>query len=207
MTQFPYSLLRGLHEPVYARRLAVLSNLIVCELKPGDRVLDVGCGAGRLAQALLGHPGRPASLTVHGVETRPRPECAVPVTAYDGGSLPFEARAFDVVIVADVLHHAADSKRLLEECCRVSRRLVVVKDHKVEGCLARCRLRLLDWAANAPHGAPCLYRYATPAVWRAKFATLPASVRSELASMQLYPAGWNWFFGRRLQYFAVLEVR
>lgn len=207
MTQLPHSLLRGLHEPVYARRLAVLSDLIVRELNPGDRVLDVGCGTGRLAQALLHHPGRPASLTVHGVETRPRPECVVPVTAYDGGSLPFEARAFDVVIVADVLHHAVDPKRLLEECCRVSRRIVVVKDHQAEGCLARCRLRLLDWAANAPHGVPCLYRYATLTEWRAMFATLPASVRSELDAMRLYPAGWNWLFGRRLQYFAVLEVR
>ncbi|MFA6563415.1 MAG: methyltransferase domain-containing protein [Verrucomicrobiia bacterium] len=201
------SLLRGLHEPVYARRLAVLSDLIVRELKPGDRVLDVGCGAGRLAQALLQHPGRPASLMVHGVETRPRPGCAMPVTAYDGGSLPFEARSFDAVIVADVLHHAADPKRLLEECCRVSRRLVVVKDHKVKGCLARCRLRLLDWAANAPYDVPCTYRYASLAEWRGMFAVLPARVQSELASMRLYPAGWNWFFGRRLQYFAVLEVR
>jgi SAM-dependent methyltransferase len=207
MTQLPHSLLRCLHEPVYARRLAVLSDLIVRELNPGDRVLDVGCGTGRLAQALLQHPGWPASLTVHGVETRPRPECVVPVTAYDGGSLPFEAGAFDVVIVADVLHHAADPKRLLEECCRVSRRLVVVKDHKVEGCLARWRLRLLDWAANAPHDVPCTYRYATLAEWGAMFAVLPVRVRSELVSMRLYPAGWNWLFGRRLQYFAVLEVR
>jgi len=201
------SLLRSLHEPVYACRLAVLSDLIVRALKPGDRVLDVGCGAGRLAQALLQHPGLPEPLTVHGVETRPRSDCAVPVTAYDGGSLPFEARSFDAVIVADVLHHATDPKRLLAECCRVSRRLVLVKDHKAEGCLARCRLRLLDWAANAPYDVPCLYHYATPAEWRALFAVLPVRVQSELASMRLYPAGWNWFFGRRLQYFAVLEVR
>jgi ubiquinone/menaquinone biosynthesis C-methylase UbiE len=200
------SLLRGLHEPVYARRLAVLADLIVRELKPGDRVLDVGCGAGRLAQALLQHPGRPEPLTVAGVETRPRPECAVLVTAYDGGSLPFEARAFDAVIVADVLHHAADPKRLLEECCRVSRRLVIVKDHKVEGSFAQWRLSLLDWAANAPYDVPCTYRYATLADWHAMFAALPVRVRSELLSMRLYPAGWNWLFGRRLQYFAVLEV-
>lgn len=205
--RFLYSFLRSLHEPVYARRLAALSDLIVRELKPGDRVLDVGCGTGRLAQALLEHSGRPESLTVHGVETRPRAECVVPVTSYDGGSLPFEARAFDVVIVADVLHHTADPKRVLEECCRVARRLVVVKDHKVEGCCARWRLRLLDWAANAPYDVPCTYRYATLTEWRAMFAALPVRVRSELVSMQLYPTGWNWFFGRQLQYFAVLEIR
>ena len=201
------SLLRQLHEPVYARRLDMLTELIVPELKPGDRVLDVGCGAGRLAQALLLHPKRPASLEVHGVETRSRPDCAVPVTTYDGGSLPFEARSFDAVIVADVLHHAADPQRLLQECCRVARRIVLVKDHKAEGCFARSRLRLLDWAANAPYDVPCLYRYASLAEWHGLFATLPARVRSELVSMQLYPAGWNWFFGRRLQYFVVLEVR
>lgn len=201
------SLLCSLHGPVYARRLAVLSGLIVQELKPGDQVLDVGCGTAQLAQALAQHPARPESFAVHGVETRPRPDCAVPVTSYDGGLLPFQPRSFDVVIVADVLHHAADPNRLLEECCRVSRRLVVVKDHKVEGFCAQCRLRLLDWAANAPYDVPCLYRYATLAEWRAMFAVLPARVRSELLSMQLYPTGWNWFFGRRLQYFAVLEVR
>ncbi|MBI5817639.1 MAG: methyltransferase domain-containing protein [Verrucomicrobia bacterium] len=200
------SFLRSLHEPVYARRLAVLSDLVVQELRSGDRVLDVGCGSGRLGQALLRHPDRPESLIVHGMETQRRPDCAVPVTIYDGASLPFEEGAFDVVIVADVLHHASDPNHLLEECCRVSRRLVLVKDHKIDGWLAQWRLCLLDWAANAPYDVPCRYRYATLAEWREVFESLPVHVKSELVSMRLYPAGWNWFFGRRLQYFAVLEV-
>ena|GEM_PF-4437808 len=40
-------LMRRLHAPVYASRLAGLVAEMAPHLRPGDRVLDVGCGGGR----------------------------------------------------------------------------------------------------------------------------------------------------------------
>ena len=42
------SLMRAAHAPIYASRLRVLVEAITPNLRPGDRVLDVGCGVGTL---------------------------------------------------------------------------------------------------------------------------------------------------------------
>ena len=48
----------------------------------------------------------------------------------DGGSLPFAARSFDLVLLSQVAHHFAPDAivRLLRECGRVARRAVIVAD-------------------------------------------------------------------------------
>jgi SAM-dependent methyltransferase len=199
-------LLRALHGPIYERRLATLSGLFVAELRPGDRVLDVGCGFGALGRALLDHPACPAGVQVEGLERVPRGNELITVHAYPGGRMPFADRTWDVVIVADVLHHDHAPDALLREAARVARRAVIVKDHKPEGLLGYRRICFLDWAANAGYGVPCLYRYPTLEGWRALFRTLPVTVAREHTSLDLYPFGWNTLFGKRLHYVAVLGV-
>ena len=125
----------------------------------------------------------------------------------DGRTIPMEDGAYDVVILADVLHHEDDPDRLLAECVRVSRRLLIVKDHQEAGPLAHARISLIDWAANAPYGVRCLYRYNTPAGWEDLWRRLGLRVVEERRAMDLYPPVVNLAFGRRLQYLAVLEVR
>jgi hypothetical protein len=95
--------------------------------------------------------------------------------------------------------------KLLKECTRIARRLVVIKDHQVQGILAQQRICLLDWAANAPYGVPCLYRYNTPDEWRSVPAALGFEVQHEQTSMNVYPPIVNLMLGRRLHYFAVLR--
>lgn len=200
-------LMRRLHEPIYHARLRELIRQIVPLLQPGDRVLDVGCGGGMLGKAVLDAPDRPANVVVQGLETAPRGDEPIEVLAYDGQRFPLADRSVDVVILADVLHHERDPDHLLRECRRVTRRLMVIKDHKPEGPLAWSRVALIDWAANAPYGVPCLFRYRTTAQWHAAFAELNVQVEREHRSMSLYPPVINWLFGGRLQYLAVLRVR
>lgn len=199
-------LLRHLHRPIYERRIEVLKALIIEHLRAGDRVLDVGCGSGALGRAILDSPAVPAGVTVGGAEVAPRPGALIEVTAYDGKALPFEDASFDVVIVADVLHHEREPAALLRECGRVSRRLLFIKDHKVEGPLAHPRISLIDWAANAGYGVECLFRYETLSGWRSVLRELGLTVVEERTSMDLYPIGFNLLFGRRLQYCAVCRV-
>jgi len=199
-------LMKRLHGPVYASRLAELVRRITPHLRENDRVLDVGCGFGALGRAILDSPPCPKGVDIRGLERVKRGGEAIEVDAYDGVTIPHPDRSFDVVMLADVLHHESDPHRLLAECARVSRRLLIVKDHKVEGPLAQQRISFMDRAANAPYGVPCLYRYNTPAQWdqwRQRHSLEPQEV---MQSMRLYPFPYSWFFTPKLQYMGVFRV-
>lgn len=198
-------LMSRMHAPVYAARLRELVRSIVPHLEAGDRLLDVGCGNGTLAKALLDAENAPDGLVCEGLERFPRGGEPIPVTGYDGGRFPFDDDAFDVVTIADVLHHEEDPDALLRECGRVARRLVIVKDHQIKGILAQQRISLIDWAANAPYGVKCLYRYNTPEGWREIHDRLGFGVVEERSSINLYPPVVNRLFGRSLQYMGVLS--
>lgn len=201
------SLMQAMHRPVYAARLRALVGAILPHLRENDRVLDVGCGNGTLGRALLDHPYCPKGVMVEGLERYKRGGEPITVHPYDGIRMPLADGSFDIVIVADVLHHEQDEPRLLRECARVSRRLVVIKDHVVQGPLAQQRISLIDWAANAPYGVKCLYRYHTPSEWAGVREALGLGLDEERLSMDLYPPLVNALFGRRLQYFAALAKR
>jgi SAM-dependent methyltransferase len=198
--------MQRLHKPIYERRIEVLSELILSNLRIADRVLDVGCGSGALGRAILDHAKKKPELSVRGLERNPRGGEKIEVDALTGDRFPYEDDSFDVVTVLDVLHHDEDPDRVLAECVRVSKRLVIVKDHKPEGLLAQSRISLLDWAANRPYGVKCLYRYPTLEGWHKAFARAGMTITKEITTMELYPKGWNWFFAGPLHYFAVLRV-
>ncbi|HVZ94674.1 MAG TPA: class I SAM-dependent methyltransferase [Phycisphaerales bacterium] len=200
------SLMAAMHKPVYARRLRELVSLITPHLREGDRVLDVGCGNGTLGDALMIAPNAPRGLIVEGLERYKRGGEPITVHPYDGVTFPFPDASWDVVILADVLHHEEDPDRLVRECVRVSRRLLIIKDHQLKGPLAKARVSLIDWAANAPYGVKCLYRYNTPNEWRAWPAKFGAAIAKEYPSIVLYPPVFNQLFGNSLQYLAVWNV-
>jgi SAM-dependent methyltransferase len=199
-------LMKRMHAPVYASRLAELVRQITPHLRAGDRVLDVGCGYGTLGRAIMDSPLCPKGVQVLGLERVKRGGEAIPVEEYDGKTIPYPDGSFDAVIVADVLHHEEDPHRLIGECSRVSRRLLIIKDHKVEGPLAQQRISLLDWAANAPYGVPCLYRYNTPAQWEQWKQRHALTTDAEFRSLRLYPFPYNLVFTGKLQYLGVFRV-
>jgi SAM-dependent methyltransferase len=200
-------LMKTLHDPVYRSRLQELTQCILRHLKPGDRILDVGCGNGALGGALMAAFDRPTGLSVEGLERFARGGEPIPVRAYDGNMIPAADDSFDAVILADVLHHEQDPDHLLRECARVSRRLLLIKDHQIKGLLAHPRIKLLDWAANSPYGMPCLFRYNTPAEWAKIPDRLSMDTVLTIPSMRLYPFPYSIVFGGDLQYFTVLRKR
>ena len=112
--------MKRMHEPVYRARQAELVRCIAPHLRPGDRVLDVGCGFGALGKALMESPATPEDVVVEGLESVPRDGAMIPITAYEGDTIPFEDNQFDVVMLADVLHHEPEPDRLIAECKRVA---------------------------------------------------------------------------------------
>jgi hypothetical protein len=109
------------------------------------------------------------------------------------------------VILADVLHHEEDLNPRLADCVRISRRLVIIKDHKPDGPFGHARISLMDWAANDPYSVPCLYRYQTLAEWREIFRKHGLHIDQEWTRLRLYPFPYWLFFTDRLQYMAVLN--
>ncbi len=199
-------LMAALHTPVYASRLRELVRCITPHLGEGDCVLDVGCGSGALGKAILDSPLCPPDVSLEGIERVKRGGEPIKVLAYDGKTIPHPNNTYDVVILSDVLHHEPNPERLLGECIRVSRRLVLLKDVQLKGPLAWLRVSFLDWAANDPYGVPCLYRYNTPKQWVDLRRRHKLNLVEERSSMQLYPPVVNLLFGRSLQYLAVLQV-
>ena len=94
-----------------------------------QRVLEVGCGEGRLAQHLLGLPHAPEvfhacdlslSSVAQGLDTR--------LTFSEASiyELPFEGASFDLVVCCEVLEHLEEPGRGLAEIRRVSSHAVIV---------------------------------------------------------------------------------
>jgi 2-polyprenyl-6-hydroxyphenyl methylase/3-demethylubiquinone-9 3-methyltransferase len=117
--------------------------LLLGEAHPGERVLDLGCGAGRFVAAL-----RDAGADPVGVEIAPAalerarrnaPGADLRLLEPDG-SLPLEHRSIDLVWCSEVLEHVADVSHLLFEARRVlrpgGRLLATVPFHgRVQGAL------------------------------------------------------------------------
>jgi SAM-dependent methyltransferase len=199
--------LEAIHKPIYNRRISVLADMIVSHLKDGDRILDIGCGYGMLGKAVLSHKDCPSGVSYRGLEKSKRGNEAIEVIEHKSGPLPFPDQEFDIVILADVLHHDEAEDFLIGEAARIAKRRLLIKDHKPEGVLGHWRVCFLDWAANDPHGVKCLYRYHTTPEWHTIFEKQGLVPKDEKVSIDIYPPVFNMIFGKKLHYFAALEKK
>lgn len=113
-------------ERVFREKLVHLARL-----KPGESVLDVGCGTGTLAIAAKRHVG--ATGTVHGIDASPEMiaradkkarKAGVEVVFKNGAAqaLPFPDAHFDAVLSTLMLHHLPRKAR--QECACEMRRVL-----------------------------------------------------------------------------------
>jgi len=188
---------------VFSRRARVLGEAIRDLLPMGSSVLDVGTGDGTIAR--LWKAGRP-DLRVEGIDVFVRPNPKIPVSVFDGRTLPFADGSFDIVTFVDVLHHADDARKLLHEAARVARKSVVIKDHYAENWLDDKTLALMDWVGNAPHGVALPYKYWSRSEWNQAFNDSGLSVDILQTRIPLYPLPLSLAFGRNLHFLARLQI-
>jgi SAM-dependent methyltransferase len=188
---------------VTGRRVQVLCAQLADLLPQKSRVLDVGCGDGLLAWLLM--QTRP-DLSFQGIDVLIRPGTKIPVEAFDGQQIPHENDSFDAVLLVDVLHHAENPLNLLKEVLRVSRNVVLIKDHLLEGFLAGPTLRFMDRVGNVRHGVSLRYDYWPRERWNQAFASLGVRLTAWNQHLGLYPWPANWVFERSFHFLARLEV-
>jgi SAM-dependent methyltransferase len=157
--------------------------LLLGSVRQGERVLDLGCGAGRFVAALAAAGADPVGVELAGAALerarRNLPGADLRLVAPDG-SLPLAHGEVDVVWCSEVLEHVPDTVALLTEVRRVLRRdgrlLVTVPDH------GRVRRTLIALARYETHYDPLgqhVRFYTRRSLTRALHATGFADVRIE----------------------------
>lgn len=193
--------LSGRNSWYFNRRIWVLSRALANAIPGRGTVLDIGCGDGQLALALM--KLRP-DLRIEGVDVVARPKTLIPVAHYDGVKLPFADKSFDYVTIVDVLHHTTDPEPVVAEAARVARQGVVIKDHLREGILAQQTLSFMDWFGNLGDGVPMPYNFLSREEWARVFEKthLRPVQTSEQLGIYLPPA--SWLFDRHLHFVSLL---
>jgi 2-polyprenyl-3-methyl-5-hydroxy-6-metoxy-1,4-benzoquinol methylase len=115
---------RAVPEGAEPERFAARRGFLLDRIAPGQRVLDLGCGDGAFAAALL---AAGCAVTMADVaeealhRARARASQATAVKLAESEPLPLAEDAFDVVWAGEVLEHVADVVGLLAEVRRVLR--------------------------------------------------------------------------------------
>jgi SAM-dependent methyltransferase len=175
---------------------------MVARLLPENgRVLDIGSGDGLISKSIQQNR---KDVSIEGIDIMVRPKAHIPVRQFDGTHVPHADNSFDAVMLIDVLHHTDDPVVLLREAARVSKNLVVLKDHTRDGFLAGPTLHFMDRVGNTRHGVSIRANYWTEKRWRSTFAELGLTVNKWTDDVPLYPWWASWLFGRSLHFVASL---
>lgn len=115
------------------RWVPVAKDIIdIWNLKPGDKVLDVGCAKGFLVKDLMeACPGlevQGVDISAYAIENSP-PEVRPHLQVADAKDLPFADNTFDAVLSINCIHNLGteDCKKAIQELERVSRGKVYIQ--------------------------------------------------------------------------------
>jgi SAM-dependent methyltransferase len=145
-------------------------SLVAPHVRPGDAILDVGCGAGHVTAALAARHADTWGIDIVDL----RAAAVSRFARYDGRTIGFPDRRFDVVVLAFVLHHVPDEVKpvLLAEARRVCRRTVIVVEDTPRNAVDRFFNRRHGERFRRSIGSTAAYGFYDRARWEGVFAGL-----------------------------------
>ena len=154
------------------------------DVRAHDRVLDLGCGTGFVGALMQSELG----CSVVGCDVVPMNVALDEFHLYDGEQVPFPSYAFDVTVLAYVLHHVPDPLALLREARRLSRRAVIVVEDTPRCWADRAWGRLHVHGFNGTYGLPH-GRVRADGEWRSLFAAAGLSLMRthEMRRLERFP--------------------
>lgn len=124
MREFYEDVWRELPDELPGFAVARRREFLLAEVRPGDRVLDVGCGEGDFCRQIADAGGDPVGVDIAQAALararRRHPALRFELMA-PHGPLPFDHASFDVVWASEVIEHVADTASWLSEIRRVLR--------------------------------------------------------------------------------------
>lgn len=106
-----------LRSKIWERRMTQVEAVV----PKAGRLLDVGCGTGALLQLARQRGWQVAGTEVSDFACKKAEAGGVPVSKGEVWEAKFPENTFDVITCWHVLEHAAEPRRLLEECYRILR--------------------------------------------------------------------------------------
>lgn len=197
---------------VMNRRVKILARHLAYLLPEQEPLkgLDVGCGSGEVAYFLQKY--RP-KIELEGIdvlvrETKNHRESLpqIPVRQFDGENLPFPDKHFDFIMLVDVLHHTSNPLQLLDECVRVAKSFILIKDHFCNSWLDEVRLRFMDWFGNSAYGVALPYNYFSTRQWEELEIAQGLIPEIKLAKLNLYPPPVGFIFDSQLHFMARYKI-
>ena len=135
------------------------------DVRTRDRVLDLGCGTGFVGALMEAELG----CSVVGCDVVPMNVALDEFHLFDGENVPFPSYAFDVTVLAYVLHHVPNPLVLLREARRLTRRAVIVVEDTPRCWADRAWGHLHVHGFNGTYGLPH-GRVRDDEEWRSLFA-------------------------------------
>lgn len=190
------SITEWVHEwKIKERRVNTLSNTLSKLLDTNSTILDVGCGDGTLAKRIFEYSN---AAQVTGIDVLIRKDCVIPNTKFDGIKIPFDNNSFDYILLVDVLHHTENPELLFEECIRVAKKGVLIKDHINNSTLDYYTLRFMDRVGNARYDVNLPHNYLSSSQWNELFKKHNLVISNVINRLHLYPVPFNLLFDRQL---------
>ncbi|MCV7149407.1 SAM-dependent methyltransferase [Mycobacterium riyadhense] len=180
-------LAEALHVMNPAARLRGQAEALAGYVKRGDSLLDVGCGTGHLSAYLQQMYGVDPS----GVDVKDFRQTPIPFRRFDGATIPFPDKAFDHVVVSEVLHHSHDPMGLIKQCHRIARRSIIVFEDVPDGRLGKVALfahvQLFARCYRYPFRPAHLGAYRSALEWLGDNARCIARLRQPPEWLTVYP--------------------
>ena len=143
---YRYFPLRFWTERMIKKRTKQIVDSFDSFIKPEDRVLDIGAGAGWVAQEIEKRKG----LDIILLDIDDFNQTNLSVQLYNGKEIPFSDNSFDVVLLNFVLHHSKNPLQVLKEAKRVARDRIIIFEDTYNSFFSKIILCFWDILINLP---------------------------------------------------------